>query len=175
LSTPPRAHWTIGQFVALAKDLPSAERERVSGAPVLLISPIASSDQDEEVHTLITMKKPDVGGSSPDMDRLVVPLVPGALNATPDRLTVGRSSVCDVVLGFAEVSKVHAYVYRVRGDTCDIEDAGSTNGTTLEGKPLEPNVRTPIRDGARVSLGGLIAEFRSPKSFQDEFLSPKPR
>jgi hypothetical protein len=57
--------------------------------------------------------------------------------STPIRgreLRIGRDPTCDVVLDFARVSRRHAVV-RELGDRHTVADAGSSNGTTVNGLP----------------------------------------
>ncbi len=170
--TPQRALWTVPQYVRLAKSAQLAEREQLVNAPVLLVTPSERApDWDDAVHTTVGVSLAATAPQIAQDSRLVVPLMPGALNATPDRLTLGRSSVCDVVLPFSDVSKVHAYLHRLQGDGCEIEDAGSTNGTVVQGRALPAGARVRLKDGFKLAFGGLVAEFRSAPSFHKEFLS----
>jgi FHA domain/Double zinc ribbon len=59
------------------------------------------------------------------------------------------------VSGFANseiVSRIHADV-RIEGDSCYIEDVGSSNGTYINNLPLLPGNRHRLRPGDRISLG----------------------
>ncbi len=60
--------------------------------------------------------------------------------------TVGRARECDFVLDFTEVSRLHA---ECTSDHLNIyiADAGSTNGTFVNGKRLEPGERHRLRAG----------------------------
>ncbi|RMH67835.1 MAG: FHA domain-containing protein [Actinomyces sp.] len=74
-----------------------------------------------------------------------------------DRVVVGRSPDCDVVLDDPRVSKRHAALRR-RDGRWWIEDLGSTNGTVVDGRPLHaPAALTP---GGRIELGGTMLEVR---------------
>lgn len=42
-----------------------------------------------------------------------------------------------------------------------IQDLGSTNGTTLNGVSLTPNVLYPLREDDLIGLGNICAEFRT--------------
>jgi pSer/pThr/pTyr-binding forkhead associated (FHA) protein len=69
---------------------------------------------------------------------------------------IGRSRSCELNLDAGEASRRHAAVrfldghYRVR-------DLGSTNGTSLNGEPLE--AETILRPGDRIEIGGRTATF----------------
>lgn len=53
-----------------------------------------------------------------------------------NRILVGRSSDADVVVDEAEISRVHAVLFR-QGDRYWISDLGSANGTMVNGYPVE--------------------------------------
>jgi pSer/pThr/pTyr-binding forkhead associated (FHA) protein/uncharacterized OB-fold protein len=57
------------------------------------------------------------------------------------------------------VSRQHARLER-NGDQWSVIDLDSTNYTRLDGKRLDPNVPTPIADGARLQFGRLALTFR---------------
>jgi putative peptide zinc metalloprotease protein len=70
-------------------------------------------------------------------------------------LTIGRSADNSIQLDDRSVSRHHARVV-AGGDGAFVEDAGSTHGTFLDGRPI--GARTRLRDGARVHVGNV--EFR---------------
>lgn len=51
------------------------------------------------------------------------------------------------------VSHRHAKLLREPDGSFVIVDVGSTNGTILNGAPLDPGVRTPVHDGDQITLG----------------------
>lgn len=55
------------------------------------------------------------------------------------------------------VSREHACIFR-RGNTIELEDLGSTNGTMLNGARLAPYLPVPLRDGDQLQLGKLLIE-----------------
>jgi hypothetical protein len=74
----------------------------------------------------------------------------------PGGATLGRSRQCDVVLGDTNISRQHAEI-RPRGGSWVLSDLGSTNGTTLNGRPVNgPEV---LKAGDRVALGGFEIGF----------------
>jgi len=71
--------------------------------------------------------------------------------------TVGRGRDCDVVVNDAYVSNRHSLVRRVP-DGWMIEDAGSTNGTWLNGERVtEARILHP---GDHLAVGGVVMELR---------------
>jgi hypothetical protein len=55
----------------------------------------------------------------------------------PSMITVGRTANNDVVLDDSSISKFHAY-FRGKGDSLELVDAGSKNGTWVGEERLEP-------------------------------------
>jgi len=68
--------------------------------------------------------------------------------------TVGRSSHSDLRLSDAKISRDHARL-RMSPDGVFVEDLSSTNGTEVNGKPLQG--ATLLRNGDNVSFGGTPA------------------
>jgi serine/threonine protein kinase len=75
------------------------------------------------------------------------------LNATT---TVGRSSECDLVLRAADVSKQHCRIV-LAPDGVSVEDLGSSNGTCVNGKPID---KASLRDGDKLDIGGHVFKVR---------------
>lgn len=66
-------------------------------------------------------------------------------------VTVGRSASCTVQLPFPTVSGHHLTLLR-EGGSYLVADVGSTNGTTLNGRPIERDHYVPLRHGDRIVL-----------------------
>jgi FhaA, N-terminal domain/FHA domain len=74
----------------------------------------------------------------------------------PAGATLGRSRHCDVVLGDPNVSRQHAEI-RPRGGSWVLTDLGSTNGSRINGRPVEgPEV---VRPGDEIELGSTVLRF----------------
>jgi putative peptide zinc metalloprotease protein len=86
---------------------------------------------------------------------LEVVLPDGARVPLTGALSIGRSADNAIQLDDRSVSRHHARVLAT-GDGAWVEDAGSTHGTFLDGRPV--GARTRLRDGARVHVGNV--EFR---------------
>jgi len=69
---------------------------------------------------------------------------------------IGRDSgQCDVALLNPSVSRVHARLSLGRDNTLQIEDVGSTNGTSIDGERLTPRVPHPLAPGSTLKLGEI--------------------
>lgn len=98
-----------------------------------------------------------VGGAA-DEDLVVYPIAkkPGASFA--DRITIGRTTNNDIVIAEHSVSRLHAYV-KPLGDGWVVADAGSKNGSWLQGAPLEPRRERALPDRAVLRVGDIDLTF----------------
>ena len=71
-------------------------------------------------------------------------------DAFPSMITLGRTHNNDIVIDDVQVSKFHAF-FKIDGDRIELHDAGSSNGTQVNGARLEPK-----GPGRVVRLGDLI-------------------
>ena len=110
---------------------------------------------DDEVETLVA---PVLGQRRGPRAIEVYPLIkkPGASFA--DMITIGRTPNNDVVLRDVTVSRFHAY-FRQRADKWLMADAGSRNGSALEGAALEPRREREVTTGAAVRIGDFELTF----------------
>ena len=99
-------------------------------------------------------------------DELVVASLP-PLRST-DELTVGRLPSCDLVINDPSVSKEHARLrWHGQTDSCTVVDLGTTNGTQLNGHPLDPHKEFFIQDGDLVRFGDADFAYLTAKSLWD--------
>lgn len=68
------------------------------------------------------------------------------------KFVIGRHSDCDLSIPDGRLSRTHAEIDRT-GEIWEISDAGSSNGTEVNGNPVFE--RVPLADGHRVSFGGF--------------------
>jgi class 3 adenylate cyclase len=70
-------------------------------------------------------------------------------------MVIGRASdQCDLVVAHPTVSRRHAKL-SLAGDALTVEDLGSTNGTSIDGKALRQTEPVTLRAGAKVRLGDV--------------------
>lgn len=73
-----------------------------------------------------------------------------------EQLLIGRATDCDVIVDNAFVSAHHARVYMADSGYW-LEDLGSTNGTTVDGRPIEGPVR--MGNGGKFMIGDHEFKF----------------
>jgi FHA domain len=71
----------------------------------------------------------------------------------PCRALVGRSSLADVVLSGRRASSEHAWIGWTAG-RWTMRDLGSSNGTTINGRPLLTRDRATLTPGSKLCFGG---------------------
>ena len=72
-------------------------------------------------------------------------------------VTIGRLPECDVVVDDTGASRQHARIERTESGFV-LTDLGSTNGTMLNGEPIQEHV---LEHGDRITIGETDLEFRS--------------
>jgi pSer/pThr/pTyr-binding forkhead associated (FHA) protein len=73
--------------------------------------------------------------------------------------TVGRRPDRDLVLDDDRVSRQHATLLPA-GRGWAVRDDGSSNGTRLNGHKVAQQAEVPLRDGDRLTFGGVTFVFR---------------
>lgn len=136
-----------GRFYAgdteVADDAPLGAPPLVDGALLHLGAPGTPTNPTGELE-LHVVGGPDAGG--------VHLLTPG--DKGPALVRLGRSAEADVRLDDPDVSRLHVEL-GVERDWITVRDLGSTNGTTLDGKP--------VGDTATVMLPGRCCASASPR------------
>lgn len=119
--------------------------------------PRGVSDVDEE-ETIVGFDVDELTNNNGSKRMEVYPLEkkPGA--PFSDMITVGRTANNDVVLNDITVSRFHAYFKR-RGDQWVVCDAGSKNGTQLDGQRLVARKERPVANGSLVRIGDIETAF----------------
>src|SRR5438105_3090009 len=81
------------------------------------------------------------------------------IELTPDPMTVGRSSACNIRIADAGVSSKHAKVWCEDGEYY-VMDLGSTNGTFVNDTDVD---RQQLSDGDVITFGMTKASFQGDK------------
>jgi hypothetical protein len=82
----------------------------------------------------------------------------------PDRIGIGRAPNVDVRIPLSQVSKYHAYLSNTGGEWT-LTDAGSRNGTSVQGERLTDRSPHAIADGQELGLGAYRFAFHTPEGF----------
>jgi hypothetical protein len=85
--------------------------------------------------------------------RLILPILKSQ-DLFPEMITVGRTSNHDVVLRDITVSKFHAW-FKEEGGRWVVVDAGSRNGTRVDGRALSAREPAKVGPGSRVVFGSV--------------------
>jgi len=80
----------------------------------------------------------------------------------PGQLTVGRERTCDIEINDATLSQLHLLLMQAGPLTWTVRDAGSRNGTWLDGAQLSPGEPRPLRDGQRIQAGQVVLSYYEP-------------
>lgn len=82
-------------------------------------------------------------------------------------ISVGRSKLCDITIGYGSVSRFHAVISR-RSDGWFITDTFSKTGTKVNDKEVKKSVQ--LFDGDSITFGSAVMVFSAPL-----YPSPNPR
>lgn len=90
----------------------------------------------------------------------IFPVVSRA-TAGQSRVTIGRSDSCDIVIEDPAVSETHCAI-EPRGEEMVVIDLGSTNGTLVNGTPLEPSLIRTLLSEDILTLGRHSFQYFTP-------------
>lgn len=149
--------------------------------PVLLFKPRPKHEgasetpvDDEERYRLQTASGvgvPSFGGQ----ESLVFPVRKVRENAFPRGITLGRTRNNDVILEDASVSRFHAWFAHPDADgPWQLTDAGSRNGTSVEGTRLVQRKAESLHDGAKLEVGRIHLTFLLPEGLLSLLRGPGP-
>lgn len=81
----------------------------------------------------------------------------GVLFELQPPLVIGRDASAQIALPFEGVSRRHAEIVAGDGALLVIRDLGSTNGTVVNGAPIDRHI---LSSGDRIHVGAIELEFR---------------
>ena len=144
---------------ARRKRLQGVEQEKQQIAHALDKAQADLSDASEREQLRAVAPDVFIEGITPQ-NELIALKIPGASLVEPSGATVGRSPVESAfVINHEQVSRRHFRLLLVSGQVM-IEDLGSTNGTVVNGVPLNPGARQALGNGSRLGTGHLAFTVR---------------
>jgi hypothetical protein len=97
---------------------------------------------------------------------LVLAVVKSPNNPWSDRISVGRARNNDVVIVDHSISKLHAHFSERAGSLC-ISDAGSSNGTRVNGIILDKGEVLRVKSGDVITFGALATKLLAADALYD--------
>lgn len=154
----------VNDFLAEFRSLGADEFSRKFQHPFLLYADQVGHGGFRSYHT--RMADRDAVSSLADSEKTIREfqvLVPKKITK---KLLVGRSPERELTIDHSTVSKRHAYLlYDDASKAYKLGDAGSTNGTMINGQKLEAGEPIFLRDGWVISFGDCDFMFFSPEGF----------
>jgi len=102
------------------------------------------------------------GTPAPDREKrgtLMLLAVRKVRGTFPNMITLGRTANNDIVVPDVSVSKFHAWFQRI-GDRIEVGDAGSKNGTAVNGETLPPRgARVALKPGDKIRFARIEVTF----------------
>ena len=152
-------------------DLPSF-RQKIGG-PALLVpqlhedlsTPPPSEDGESSGPITSVTKQVMVDSSTDvtiDLDGHVLPVVRTPANPFSDKIAIGRTRNCDVRIDHPSISRLHALLQRASDGGWSVVDAGSSNGTRLNGQQVEKGRPQRVNFGDIIAFGSVATQFVSP-------------
>jgi hypothetical protein len=151
----------LDAFVTAVTQQTRAAFENAHGYPFLMLQmPETTAKPDEWSFQTRTVVSPRAGQGrallAAGAERYrVFALIKQASNPWPERISLGRARNNDVVLPDNSVSKLHAHYTKDKDDRMFIIDAGSRNGTVVNGKRLASNERAEVKFEDTIIIGVL--------------------
>jgi hypothetical protein len=99
------------------------------------------------------------------VDALAMALTPSSPDAR--QVTLGRLSSNDLEINDATVSKVHVVFMQDDRGTWTLRDAGTLNGTSVDGVSFTAGKPATLVNGARIQVGQVLLTFYTPEGLAE--------
>ncbi|MBI5547394.1 MAG: FHA domain-containing protein [Deltaproteobacteria bacterium] len=146
--------------------------------PWLVLSPNVRPKGDLSLRTSVySLDGKPTEDDAPEriMELTAVEIAKRSINAFGLGITVGRTKNNDLYINDERISRFHAY-FRVQESSWQLSDAGSKNGTFLDGTRLDQRRSQPLPPMAVLDFGGYRTRFFMPTPFTELLrkLTPHP-
>jgi pSer/pThr/pTyr-binding forkhead associated (FHA) protein len=142
---------------------PNDSQRRLKGRAMFVYEPrmqTAEEEEDNQLRTRSGLTSPAIGGG----EALAVPIEKSKANGFLEKITLGRTSNNDIIVDDGSVSRFHAWI-EIQEANYFYFDAGSRNGSVVDGQRLEAKSRCALRSGAKVRVGSVELVFYLPREF----------
>ena len=165
----------LKDFSSDARNLSPADFEERYGSAFLLLTAAELREPAGPAMTEVALVGFDEAGSerTADLALLAYPVVRSE-RSVGHLVTVGRTSNNDVVIPDLSVSRFHAFMKPVGDGRFQIQDANSTNGTTVNGASVPAQGHGPaveLKSGDNVRLGQVELSFLSAEALREFVLA----
>src|SRR5947199_8831142 len=82
--------------------------------------------------------------------------------AGANQLSLGRGDECDIAINDGTLSSMHLVFMQLAGGVWTVRDAGSRNGSSVDGLKLEAGKPQPLRNGARILAAQVSLTYYTP-------------
>jgi len=150
---------------------PAAFAKKHAEAFLLHHGPIGVLNTPMGPQATVMILTPSNQGETPEAqgDFLVFPVKRSGRSPFPNFVSVGRTRNNDVVIADVSLSKFHAF-FKLVGDTMQLQDAGSKNGTFLNDEKVPTqHAGAPITlvSGGVIRFGSVEMTFLDAESFSN--------
>lgn len=162
----------VDEFIEANRGLDRATFCARNPGPFLIIDQLDESPAERQFQTQVAVSIEELMKARDYSNAEVLSIRPECDELTV-MVTLGRAMNSNLVLRSASISKLHCFFRRSTTDgTWNVADAGSTNGTVLNGVALKRNDLQPLRDGACLEFGNAYSgRFVEADSLFDELLA----
>jgi hypothetical protein len=164
--------WLTEDLIAMAEGMSRDAFEARVQVPSLLVrraDPVLSAPGifDTDVGDVRRGSLPPSAGAA------VHPVLERGASAFTGKVWVGRAANCDVRLKGSSVSKLHAFLaYDSERRRWNLSDAGSTNGTFVNGVRLKAHASESLAPADTIQFGEVVATFLDPGLLYDWLRRP---
>jgi pSer/pThr/pTyr-binding forkhead associated (FHA) protein len=165
----------LGDFSTDAQTLSAADFEERHGSAFLVVTATDLDQPSGPAMTQVALDGFDEPGSerTADVSLLAYPVL-RTERSVGHLITVGRTSNNDVVIPDLSVSRFHAFVKPSGDGRFQIQDARSTNGTTVNGNSVPSQGNGPavdLKSGDNLRLGQVELTFLGAEALRNFVLA----
>jgi len=153
----------VDDFVQELKRIGEVAFRKRHNAPVLIVTGRATRGKRADTDEVTRVTSLKASGKHRASLALVhrVFAIAKAPHAPSGPVVVGRTTENDVSIPEYSISKRHCS-FEIKNGMMNVSDCGSTNGTTLNGTPLELGTSTPLCGGEQITMGRFTFVYETP-------------